>query len=388
MLTSFGLPLPLLHFLLLLFCLKTTAQEESSRSEKLAVAAKLKQKRVEEEEFEIGFIQSLLVDSAPIASFQSKYQTIEIYENQHFGKVFLLDENLQLTERDAPHYNEMLAHVPMMEYLATSGSSYSDGQSMEEAANINVLVIGGGDGFVVSELLKYPNIGSIDHVDLDEGVIQLSKEHFNWSSSAWNDKRVNLIIGDGAAFVKDQVQKEKMYHVIIQDASDPFWYEENGELTTSPSHVLYDIQHFEYLYKLLKETNGVLVFQAETYNIPSNLKAIKQWRRNLEKIGFGYVRYGSISVPTYSTGQIGFFVAHASRTNETEDVDNNVVCKSEAEACGMRLAASLIDWNVVSSTFQNLNGATKYYHPRIHRSAFDLPLWVEEAIYGKLMQLM
>ena len=75
----------------------------------------------------------------------------------------------------------------------------------------------GGDGYVVNELLKYPNV-VIDHVDLDEGVIKVSREHFEWSA-AWEDERVNLVVGDGAAFVKDQVEKNMKYHIIIQDAS-------------------------------------------------------------------------------------------------------------------------------------------------------------------------
>ena len=67
-------------------------------------------KEIKEEEFEIGYIQSLLSNSDdPIVSIKSKYQHIEIYNSDHFGKIFVLDEALQLTEKDAPHYNEMLA---------------------------------------------------------------------------------------------------------------------------------------------------------------------------------------------------------------------------------------------------------------------------------------
>jgi len=68
---------------------------------------------------------------------------------------------------------------------------------------LKVLVVGGGDGYVVNELVKYSKIGVIDHVELDEGVINVSKEHLPWRE-AWKDSRVNLIIGDGANFVKEQ----------------------------------------------------------------------------------------------------------------------------------------------------------------------------------------
>lgn len=337
-------------------------------------------KKVHEEEDEIGFIQTLLIDPNPIASYESEYQSIEVFESSHFGKVFLLDENLQLTERDAPHYNEMLAHVPMMEYLASAVQKNNDPDDPDddnEETIINVLVIGGGDGYVTSELLKYENV-AIDHVDLDEGVIKVSKEHFSWSS-AWEDDRVNLTIGDGAAFVKEQVQKKKRYDIIVQDASDPFWLDTDGEQTILPSHVLYDMEHFAGIFELLKESSGVFCMQAETYNIPSNLNEIRKWKGSLERIGFTSVRYGTIAIPTYSTGQIGFFVAHASKAGGDNDI---MVCKSsDNQVCSMDLSGN-INWSVVSSQFDKLKGTTKYYHPRIHRSAFDLPVWVEEAIYG------
>ena len=106
---------------------------------------------------------------------------------------------------------------------------------------------------------------------------------------------------------------------------------------------------------------------------------IQKWKGSLEAIGFSAVRYGSIAIPTYSTGQIGFFVAHASKS-----ADKDMVCKSEDDGgvCSMDLTGGLIDWSLVSSQFEKLKGTTKYYHPRIHRSAFDLPFWVEKAIYG------
>ena len=322
--------------------------------------------KIHEEEDEIGYIQSLIVDNLPIASVQSAYQEIEVYNSVHFGRVFVLDECLQLTERDAPHYNEMLAHVPMMEYLSRRSSGNDD----IDTDQINVLVVGGGDGYVVSELLKYTQITSIDHVELDEEVINVSKKYLPWSN-AWEDERVNLVIGDGAKYVKEQAEKGHAYNVVIQDASDPFWLDEDGEVTELPSSVLYDISHFESIYKLLKPSQGVLMFQAETYNIPSNLESILKWRNLLQDIGFETPRYGSISISTYPTGQIGFFAAHVRDGNGEDDT----VCKSD-DSCGDDRSGSpplLMDtspemnWNQILAHFKELGGKTKYYHPRIHR---------------------
>lgn len=354
-------------------------------------------KRVEEVEDEIGYIQSLMLNTPPLASLKSSYQDIEVYESSHFGKVFLLDECLQLTERDAPHYNEMLAHVPMMEYLASRRSEAdSESESEPEPEPMRVLVIGGGDGYVVSELLKHPHIESIDHVELDEEVINVSKRFFEWGS-VWEHEKVNLIIGDGAAFVEEQLKKKeeggKTYHAIIQDASDPFYTDSDGSLVILPSHVLYQNEHFQRMHKLLAPNRGVLMFQAETYNIPSNLEEIRNWRHSLEQNGFEHVRYGSISISTYPTGQIGFFISHA------RDGNDEFVCKSHTSTstCEENSPTSIssladdkmdrsgwMDWNRIWASYRELSGKTKYYHPRIHRSSFDLPLWVEEKVYGNV----
>jgi len=340
--------------------------------------------KIEEEEDEIGYIQSLIVETQTVASVDSSFQHIEVHNSDHYGKVFVLDDCLQLTERDAPHYNEMMAHVPMMEYLARRTNDTDLHEPMR------VLVVGGGDGYVTSELLKYPHIASIDHVELDEEVINVSKAHFKWAD-AWNDERVNLVIGDGAEFVKDQAEKGRSYHVIVQDASDPFWEDENGEVTTLPSSVLYDNSHFESLYKLLQPEEGVLMIQAETYNIPSNLESIRKWRDVLEDIGFEAPRYGTIAIPTYPTGQIGFFSAHAQNGKDEKKVfQSHDACD---EGSGNSVTHDEIDkspkinWNRILAQFNELSGKTLYYHPRIHRSSFDLPLWVEETIYGKVADL-
>lgn len=363
---SLALALP--FFLVHVRCAAATTVENDSEDDSEDEPVKT----IIEEEDEIGYHQSLVVNTSPIASVKSSYQHIEVYESHHFGKVFVLDECLQLTERDAPHYNEMLAHVPVMEYLARQ-------QENNDNEPMNVLVVGGGDGYVVSEMLKYPQIASIDHAELDEEVINVSKEHLPWADG-WNDERVNLVIGDGAQFVREQAAKGATYHVIVQDASDPFWLDDDGAVTELPSSVLYEPEHFESLHKLLKPKEGVLVLQAETYNIPSNLESIRKWRELLEGIGFQKPRYGSISIATYPTGQIGFFVAHALDSTDEEKVCEPGTCNEDSES--VMDASPDIDWNRVSSQFNDLKGRTLYYHPRIHRSSFDLPLWVEDYLYG------
>ena len=386
-----------------------------------------------EEEHEIGYLLGLTLHDPPLYSEKSTYQDIEIFESDHFGKVFVLDECLQLTERDAANYNEMLAHVPIMEYYGKQGGQtypegMQEGTGTESQDNIsgrsnsrsheqlNVLVLGGGDGYVVSEVLKHPIVKNVDHCELDEKVIQVSETFFPWAKDLWktrssssevNGQRkkegtVHLYVEDGAKFLEKKAsslssttiatQSNDAYHIIIQDSSDPFVMESNGEITTLPSHVLYTRDHFENIYKILKKTNGVLIFQAETYNIPSNLVEIRKWRELLMDIGFQHVRYGSISTPTYSTGQIGFFVAHALSLDDDEEERDENACSNRQTDKGNKGSGAFclneqergdfLDYEAMNVYFKSVNFSTQYYHPPIHRGAFDLPLWVHQYING------
>lgn len=87
---------------------------------------------------ETGFYQSMTLtsDDEPLFQHKSKYQDISIVRAEYYGKVLILDGVVQLTERDADSYNEMMAHVAMFNHKDPK----------------RVLVVGGGDGYVLSEV--------------------------------------------------------------------------------------------------------------------------------------------------------------------------------------------------------------------------------------------
>merc|ERR1712032_710764 len=150
--------------------------------------------------------------------------------------------------------------------------------------------------------------------------------------------------------------------------------DEDGETTTLPSHVLYDTEHFQKLHHLLKENEGCFMMQAETYNIPSNLSEIRKWKTMLQNVGFGMPRYGSISISSYPTGQIGFLVAHVKAPDEAVSESNSC-----GENCELRMEDQLCSENddrSIEDEFKKLEGKTKYYNPRIHKSSYALPAWV------------
>lgn len=290
--------------------------------------------------FESGFYQSIeLTNEPPIVHQQSIYQNITIVRSQHYGKILVLDGVLQLTEKDADSYNEMMTHPAMFAHPSPK----------------RVLVVGGGDGYVLHEVLKHPSVEHVDHVDLDKDVIDVCHKHFPWGH-VWDDPRVTLHITDGASFIKNAV--EGYYDVIIQDSSDPETWDEHGQEIDLPSKVLYEMDHFTYIYRALS-SKGVFNFQAESFGIASDLDSIVEWRKQTLAVGFQLSRYGSLSISSYPTGQIGF-----------------LLCQKDAE--------SALDSAQIRTRYEdivNSGNRTSYYHPKLQESAFVLPLWVDERIY-------
>mmetsp|Transcript_2141 Transcript_2141/g.3168 ORF Transcript_2141/g.3168 Transcript_2141/m.3168 type:complete len:343 (-) Transcript_2141:1670-2698(-) len=291
-------------------------------------------------EEDTGFYQALRVtDDSPIFKKQSKYQSIEVHKSEYFGKILVLDGVLQLTEEDADSYNEMMAHMPMMQHKNPK----------------TALVIGGGDGYVLNEILKHPSLEHVDHVDLDGDVVEVCKEYFKWGA-AWDDPRVTLHVKDGSSFMKNV--SDGFYDVIVQDSSDPWTWDKNGEMVKLPSGVLYTEDHFSQLYRGLSE-NGILNIQAETFHLPTDLDGIISWRKQALGLGFSRAQYGSIAISTYPTGQIGF-----------------LMCEKNSDAASTR--------EEVDERFklmQKKSLKTTYYQPKLQKSSLDLPLWVEKKVY-------
>ena len=136
-------------------------------------------------------------------SVQSDYQRIDVFDSKEFGRVLTLDGYVMMTERDEFIFHEMLVHVPMAVH-----------------PNVRkVLIIGGGDGGVVRELSHYPEIESIDLVELDPLLVEVCKKYLPNTSCRMDEKRLHLYCTDALRFVRS---KENEYDLIIVDSTDPF----------------------------------------------------------------------------------------------------------------------------------------------------------------------
>ena len=132
---------------------------------------------------------------------RSKFQDIMVFENPHFGKILVLDGVVQITEKDEFFYHEMLTHVVM--------SSHPEPKK--------VIVIGGGDGGTVREVLKHKSVEKVYFIEIDEDVINVSQKFFPRVACGITDKRVEIKCMDGAEFVKNRTAD---IDLVIVDSTD------------------------------------------------------------------------------------------------------------------------------------------------------------------------
>jgi len=198
---------------------------------------------------------------------KSPYQEILVFENPFFGKVLVLDGVVQLTEKDEFIYHEMLAHVPLMAHPEPK----------------KVLIIGGGDGGTLREVLKHKTVEEAVLVDIDKEVIETSKKFFPTLSKAFDDPRAIVVNEDGFKYLQDY---ENEFDVIIVDSTDPVGY----------AYALTTEEFFKMVFRALKE-GGIYVGQSES--IHYHLDIVRKFQNNLKAV-FPIVDLYTVVIPTYA----------------------------------------------------------------------------------------
>jgi spermidine synthase len=138
-------------------------------------------------------------------SEQTQYQKIDVYETKSFGNLLTLDDKTMVCDLDEFVYHEVMAHVPLSVLPKCE----------------HVLIIGGGDGGIVRELVKYPTIKHIDLVEIDERVVRVSETYFPDCTSGLKDPRVSVHFADGFIFLDNVIRDQFKYDLIIVDSTDP-----------------------------------------------------------------------------------------------------------------------------------------------------------------------
>lgn len=255
---------------------------------------------------------------------KTEHQHIIIFHNSKFGRVMALDGIIQTTERDEFIYHEMLSHVPILAH-----------------GNVEkVLIVGGGDGAMLREVLRHRRIREVTMVEIDQAVVDMCREHLPLhSQGAFDDPRLNLVISDGAGFVADT---EERFDVIIVDSTDPI----------GPGESLFTEKFYGDCRRCLNEggvivtQNGVVFFQLE--EAVGTVRAFRALFRDWH--------FYTAAVPTYIGGVMAF--GWGTDAQELRQVP--------LETLEERYRAAELQ--------------TRYYNPRIHKGSFALPQYLATAI--------
>ncbi|MBE0428065.1 MAG: polyamine aminopropyltransferase [Nitrospirae bacterium] len=248
---------------------------------------------------------------------KSKFQEILVIRNEYFGKMLILDDVVQLTERDEFFYHEMLTHVVM--------------HALQHPKKI--IVIGGGDGGVVREVLKHKTVEKVFFVEIDEEVINISRRFFPAVSSGVEDPRVEIKIMDGAEFITKR--KTSDIDAIIIDSTDIIGF----------ARSLFTDEFFVSVKKCLTD-EGMFVTHTESIHFHKDM--VIEIQEMLKKV-FPVVDLYTAPIATYPGNWWAFAVA-SKKLSPRE-------------------------------TRRKLEISTKYYDEEIHRQAF-----LTGRLYERLMQ--
>ncbi|XP_052227401.1 spermidine synthase-like [Dreissena polymorpha] len=206
---------------------------------------------------------------------KSKYQDVLVFKSKTYGNVLVLDGVIQCTERDEFSYQEMLAHIPLNSHPRPR----------------KVLIIGGGDGGILREVIKHPDVERVDQCEIDDKVIEVSKQYLPKMAESFSSPKLHLHVGDGFEYMKAH---QGQYDVIITDSSDP----------VGPASSLFQKSYYELMKSALKP-DGILACQGECLWLHLELiKGMLEFCRSL----FPVSDYAYTTIPTYPSGQIGFIL--------------------------------------------------------------------------------
>ncbi|KKF93269.1 Spermidine synthase [Ceratocystis platani] len=253
---------------------------------------------------------------------KSKYQDVMFFESTDHGKMLVLDNVLQCCERDEFSYQEMICHLAL--------NSHPNPKK--------VLVIGGGDGGVLREVVKHECVEEAILCDIDEAVIRLSKQFLPDMAVGLEHPKSRVHVGDGFKFLDDF---KNTFDVIITDSSDP----------EGPAEALFQKPYFQLLHDALRE-GGVITTQAESLWL--HLPLITQLKKDCKSI-FPVAEYAFTTIPSYPSGQIGF-----------------MVCSKDPNA---NLKVPVRKWSR-----EEEDKLCRYYSAEVHEAAFVLPKFAQKAL--------
>ena len=248
---------------------------------------------------------------------KTEFQDLALIETEQFGRMLVLDGTVQTTIEDEFVYHEMISHVPLFTHKNPK----------------KVLVIGGGDGGAIREIIKHPSVEKAVLCEIDGRVIEVSKEYLPEISCALSDKRVEVLVADGIKYVQDNKGE---FDVIMVDSTDP----------VGPAVGLFAVDFYKAIYDALKE-DGIFVAQTESPFFHKEL--IKSVYKDISSI-FPITKLYTCAIPTYPSGFWSFTMG----SKKYDPLETDVSKIPELD--------------------------TKYYCPQLHKAVFALPKFAADLV--------
>ncbi|WP_438444862.1 polyamine aminopropyltransferase [Gorillibacterium sp. sgz5001074] len=248
---------------------------------------------------------------------RTAFQDLAVLETEEFGRMLVLDGMVMTTVRDEFVYHEMVAHPVLF--------THPDPKL--------VLVVGGGDGGVIREVLKHPRVEKAVLVEIDGKVIEYSKRFLPEIAGRLDDPRVEVLVNDGYMHIHEH---KNTYDVIMVDSTEP----------VGPAVNLFTRGFYQGIYESLKEDG---IFVAQTDNPWFKADLIRTVHKDVKEV-FPIVRVYGANIPTYPSGLWTFTMG--SKKHDPLAVDESALPELD----------------------------TRYYTPRLHKAAFALPRFVEELL--------
>ena len=203
-------------------------------------------------------------------SEHSEFQKVEIFDTDSvLGRVLTLDDLMMTTEGDEWHYHEMIAHVPMMHHKCPE----------------TVLVIGGGDGGTVREVLKHDTVKKVVLCEIDGMVIDACKKYLPTISCELDNPKCEILVKDAIEYIKD---KKNMFDIVLIDSTDPM----------GPGEGLFTDEFYTNVKESMK-AGGIMVAQSESPF--ANPNEIRNMYAQLRRV-FPIVSTYTSNIPTYPGG--------------------------------------------------------------------------------------
>jgi spermidine synthase len=254
-----------------------------------------------------------------LADEKTEYQHLQVVETEFFGNALILDGIIQLTERDNMGYHEMIVHVPMLAFGKPR----------------RVLIVGGGDGGSLQQVLRYPSVEEALVCELDRRVVDLSREHFAAAfGDPWADPRAKLLVRDAFGFLEENPGQ---FDVIISDTTDPIGMAER----------LFSDEFYKLMVRALAAGGAAATQCEQPFFDTALIRDIYKSAKGLTQ----HPAYYYANIPTYPGGGIGF------------------------------MYVSDTPWMKGLET-QYPPGENKYLNPEVHKAAFALPEFFRKELYG------